>query len=42
MTAPMVLDGAIHGAAFLAHVEQVLVLSPTRRERADGEAKREI
>ena len=25
MTAPMVLDGAMHGAAFLAHVEQVLV-----------------
>jgi len=25
MTAPMVLDGAIHGAAFLAYVEQVLV-----------------
>ena len=24
MTAPMVLDGAIHGAAFLAYVEQVL------------------
>lgn len=30
MTAPMVLDGAMHGAAFLAYVEQVLVptLSP--------------
>jgi len=26
MTAPMVLDGAMHGAAFLAYVEQVLVL----------------
>ena len=25
MTAPMVLDGAMHGAAFLAYVEQVLV-----------------
>ncbi|HAT86085.1 MAG TPA: hypothetical protein DCS30_09160 [Rhizobiales bacterium] len=25
MTAPMVLDGAMHGAAFLAHVEQVLI-----------------
>lgn len=24
MTAPMVLDGAMHGAAFLAYVEQVL------------------
>ena len=29
MTAPMVLDGAMHGAAFLAYVEQVLV--PTLR-----------
>jgi len=30
MTAPMILDGAMHGAAFLAYVEQVLVptLSP--------------
>ena len=30
MTAPMLLDGAMHGAAFLAYVEQVLVptLSP--------------
>ena len=30
MTAPMVLDGAMHGAAFLAYVEQVLAptLSP--------------
>ena len=25
ITAPMVLDGAMHGAAFLAYVEQVLV-----------------
>lgn len=25
MTAPMVLDGAMHGAAFLAYVEQVLI-----------------
>lgn len=25
MTAPMVLDGAMHGAAFLAYVEQILV-----------------
>ena len=25
MTAPMILDGAMHGAAFLAYVEQVLV-----------------
>lgn len=25
MTAPMLLDGAMHGAAFLAYVEQVLV-----------------
>jgi transposase len=25
MTAPMVLDGAVHGSAFLAYVEQVLV-----------------
>ncbi len=25
MTAPMVLDGAMHGVAFLAYVEQVLV-----------------
>ena len=25
MTSPMVLDGAMHGAAFLAYVEQVLV-----------------
>ena len=25
MTAPMVLDGAMHGAAFLAYVEQALV-----------------
>ena len=25
MTAPMVLDGAMHGAAFLAYVEKVLV-----------------
>lgn len=25
MTAPMVLDGAMHGRAFLAYVEQVLV-----------------
>ena len=25
MTAPMVLDGAMHGPAFLAYVEQVLV-----------------
>jgi len=25
MTAPMVLDGPMHGAAFLAYVEQVLV-----------------
>ena len=25
MTAPMVLDGAMHGAAFLAYIEQVLV-----------------
>ena len=25
MTAPMVLDGSMHGAAFLAYVEQVLV-----------------
>ena len=24
MTAPMILDGAMHGAAFLAYVEQVL------------------
>jgi hypothetical protein len=29
MTAPMLLDGAMHGAAFLAYVEQVLV--PTLR-----------
>ena len=29
MTAPMVLDGAMHGAAFLAYVEQALV--PTLR-----------
>ncbi len=29
LTAPMVLDGAIHGAAFLTYVEQVLV--PTLR-----------
>jgi transposase len=29
MTAPMVLDGAMHGRAFLAYVEQVLV--PTLR-----------
>ena len=30
MTAPMILDGAMHGVAFLAYVEQVLVptLSP--------------
>ena len=30
ITAPMILDGAMHGAAFLAYVEQVLVptLSP--------------
>ncbi len=30
MTAPMILDGAMHGAAFLAYVEQVLAptLSP--------------
>ena len=30
MTAPMILDGAMHGAAFLAYVDQVLVptLSP--------------
>ena len=27
MTAPMILDGAMHGAAFLAYVEQVLVPS---------------
>ena len=27
MTAPMVLDGAMHGVAFLAYVEQVLVPS---------------
>ncbi len=27
MTAPMVLDGAMHGAPFLAYVEQVLVPS---------------
>ena len=32
MTAPMVLDGAMHGAAFLAYVEQVLV--PTLKRRA--------
>ena len=32
MTAPMVLDGAIHGIAFLAYVEQVLV--PTLRPGA--------
>ena len=25
MTAPMILDGAMHGAAFLAYIEQVLV-----------------
>ena len=25
MTAPMVLDGAMHGAAFLAYVEQMMV-----------------
>ena len=25
MTAPMVLDGAMHGAAFLAYVDKVLV-----------------
>ncbi len=25
MSAPMILDGAMHGAAFLAYVEQVLV-----------------
>ena len=30
MTAPMVLDGAMHGAAFLAYVEQVLVPTLTR------------
>lgn len=29
LTAPMLLDGAMHGAAFLAYVEQVLV--PTLR-----------
>ena len=29
MTAPMVLDGPMHGVAFLAYVEQVLV--PTLR-----------
>lgn len=29
MTAPMVLDGAMHGAAFIAYIEQVLV--PTLR-----------
>ncbi|PTW52906.1 transposase [Breoghania corrubedonensis] len=29
MSAPMVLDGALHGAAFLAYVEQVL--APTLR-----------
>ena len=29
MTAPMVLDGAMHGAAFVAYVEQLLV--PTLR-----------
>lgn len=29
MTAPMVLDGAMHGSAFLAYVEQILV--PTLR-----------
>lgn len=29
MTAPMILDGAMHAAAFLAYVEQVLV--PTLR-----------
>ena len=30
MTAPMILDGAMHGVAFLAYVEQVLAptLSP--------------
>jgi len=30
MTAPMILDGAMHGVAFIAYVEQVLVptLSP--------------
>src|SRR3546814_9603794 len=28
MTAPMVLDGAMHGRAFLAYVEQVLVPTP--------------
>jgi transposase len=32
MTAPMVLDGAMHGAAFLAYVEQVLVPSLSSKD----------
>jgi hypothetical protein len=28
MTAPMILDGAMHGAAFLAYVEQALRPNP--------------
>jgi hypothetical protein len=37
MSAPMVLDGAMHGAAFLAYVEQMLVptLQPEPRREPD-------
>ena len=34
MTAPMVLDGAMHGAAFLAYVDQVLVPTLERHRTA--------
>ena len=42
MTAPMVLDGAMHGAAFLAYVEQVLVPTLTLpwRHRRHGQPAR--
>ena len=36
MTAPMVLDGAMYGVAFLAYVEQVLV--PTHKPTAVRQA----
>ena len=44
MTAPMIQDGAMHGAAFLAYVEQVLAptLSPGLRPlvAADADSRR--
>ncbi len=41
MTAPMILDGAVYGAAFLAYVQQMLVPTDMLRRRSSATARAE-